>query len=464
MTRAFLQLVNHAITAGWMVLVVLALRLLLRKASMRLRIFLWALIAVRLLLPVSIESAYSLVPSAETVSLAPITGESKTQGDTGERIVIETGFPAVDRALNPSNTLAAKHTGTVAALKTTAWIVWLGVALGMLAFALIRFILLKRRVRASIRWRAGVYLCDELKSPFLFGMLSPKIYLPSGMDPETREYALMHEQAHRQCGDHIIKPLAYLLLCVYWFHPLLWLSYALLCRDLEFACDERATRALDAKRKAAYCDALLACSHAPRGFSARALSFVAAPVKARILAVLRARCPSRLCGVLGVLAGMLAAFCFLTVPKATVPPPHPCLSAEEQLYGTWTLDRLEYRNCVDGNLYSLRHEQLDSRLHMTFLPDGVAEVCTHPGTKDSLMTYTVAENRVIICGKERSDAQTMPCFLQATYDPQTDSLSLSVRPLTTETYTRAPEQNRKADVPASASAFNESTNSPTSYH
>ena len=332
---------------------------------------------------------------------------------------------------------------------TGAWIVWLVGACLLLSFALVRTLLLRRRVRASIRQTPKIYLCDDIKEAFVLGIFVPKIYLPSDMDAETQSLVLAHERAHISRGDPVKKAIAYLLLCIYWFQPLLWLSYLLFCRDLEFACDEKTVRAFDPARKAAYCETLVRCA-SDRTFRLRALPFGAVPIKARVRAVLRERKPSRLCGAVGICIGVLSAICFLTVPKTAIPAPFPDLTREEQLYGKWTLDRMEYRDYEGDRVHSVQHEKLDDRMHITFLPDGIAEVHIRPGTQESVVTYEIDSNRVMLYGKTRTDSRNMPLFVQIQYDPQTDSLSVDVRSLVSETYTRAQESNPTADARTTA--------------
>lgn len=429
MNSVLARVLNNAIAAGWIVLILLLLRLLLRKNG-PVRAGLWAIAALRLMMPISIESACS--PAVR------IEWDAQPLPDAGEQILMQTGDSAV-RLAEPR-----------AALKTAVWIVWLTGVCIMLAYALVRTILLRRRVRASLLKRANVYICDDIRDAFILGWVRPKIYLPSGMDEETRKFVTAHEQTHLDRRDHITKPVAYLLLCVYWFHPLLWLGYILFCRDLEFACDERTVQSYDAAHRAAYCDALLKSSPTRFAFDAHALPFGATPVKARVLAVLRTQRPSRFCCAVSALIGIFVGLCSLTVPKAAVPAPFPDLTSAEQLYGKWTLDRMEYRDYEGDRVHLVQHEKLDDRMHITFLPDGIAEVHIRPGTQESVVTYEIDSNRVMLYGKTRTDSRNMPLFVQIQYDPQTDSLSVDVRSLVSETYTRAQESNPTADARTTA--------------
>ena len=333
MSKLFLHLLNISITAGWIVLVVVLLRFVLKKAPKWMRVVLWGLVALRLLLPVSIESVTSLVPSAETVKIESVTAPVLTSVNEyngvsyfyknvrGEQIVLQSGFPTLNSAVNPTPEEAAEHFDTVAVLKTVAGWVWLIGVVGMLLYALISFLRLRHRVRASVLLEKGVYVCDEISDPFILGLIVPKIYLPSGMDEQTRAYVLAHEKAHLSRFDHIWKPLGFLLLSVYWFNPLLWLAYILLCRDIELACDEKVVKELDDTGKAAYSEALVTASISRRSIAACPLAFGETGVKSRVKSVLNYKKPAFWIILVALLAGIVTAVCFLTVPKKEEPVP-----------------------------------------------------------------------------------------------------------------------------------------------
>ncbi len=329
MSGVFLHLLNISITAGWIVLIVVLLRFVLKKAPKWIRVALWGLVALRLLVPVSIESALSLVPSAETVQIEAVKSEpASVPGNVeeaafsqsvsrveGERIVIRTGLPAVNSLINQPAEKAAEHVDTVAVLKTVAGWVWLGGAIAMLLYALISYLRLRLRVRASIKVEKGIYVCDGIRDPFILGFIFPRIYLPSGMDETTKGFVLAHEKAHLKRFDHVWKPLGFLLLAVYWFNPLLWLAYILLCRDIELACDEKVVKEYDAEAKAAYSEALLKCSVSRRSIAACPLAFGETGVKSRIKSVLNYKKPAFWIILVALLAGIVVGVCFLTMPK-----------------------------------------------------------------------------------------------------------------------------------------------------
>ena len=254
MSGIFLKLLNLSISASWLVLVVLALRLVLKRAPKWVNVLLWGMVALRLMLPFSIESALSLIPSAETVSPEVV------QFDPAPTITSSVEF--IDNAVNPSlsESFAAAPSASANPLYVWTYLagwVWLIGLAAMLAYALVSYLRLRRRVSASIPLRENIYVCDEVPSPFILGIVHPRIYLPSALDEAQRGSVLSHERAHLARRDHWWKPLGFALLAVYWFNPLLWLAYTLLCRDIELACDERVLKNLDPGSRVSYGRALL---------------------------------------------------------------------------------------------------------------------------------------------------------------------------------------------------------------
>ena len=311
MAAIFLKLLNLSISASWLVLAVLALRFALRKAPKWTNVLLWGIVALRLMLPFSIESALSLVPSAETVSPAVV------QYDPAPTIT--SGVEIIDSAVNPviSESFAADPAASVNPLfvwTELAGAVWLLGLAAMLIYALVSYGKLRRRVGASLRLEGNVYLCDEVASPFILGIVRPRIYLPSAMDDIQRANVLAHERAHLARRDHWWKPLGFALLAVYWFNPVLWLAYALLCRDIELACDERVLRGMDAEAVKTYSTVLLACSVPRRMIAACPLAFGEVGVKARVKSALSYKKPAVRFVVLALIACAAAAVCFLTNP------------------------------------------------------------------------------------------------------------------------------------------------------
>ena len=312
MSVIFLKLLNLSISASWLVLVVLVLRLVLKRAPKWVDVLLWGMVALRLMLPFSIESALSLIPSAETVSPEVV------QFDPAPTIT--SGVTIIDNAVNPSlsESFAAAPLASVNPLYVWTYLagwVWLIGLAAMLAYALVSYLRLRRRVSASIPLRENIYVCDEVPSPFILGIVRPRIYLPSALDEAQRGSVLSHERAHLARRDHWWKPLGFALLAVYWFNPLLWLAYTLLCRDIELACDERVLRGMDAGQVKDYSSALLACSVPRRMLAACPLAFGEVGVGARVKNALRYKKPAFWVVAASVAVCVVVAVCFLTNPR-----------------------------------------------------------------------------------------------------------------------------------------------------
>lgn len=314
MEAVFLHLVNMSITAGWLVLAVLLLRLVFRRAPKWIHCLLWALVAVRLVCPFSFESVLSLIPSAETVPVDTFLYDTPT---------IHSGVPAVDAVINPviSDSFAPQTMNSVNPMQVVSILAAYVWVLGMVMMALymvITTLRLKWRVRESVRVQRNIWQCDRIATPFILGIIRPRIYLPTTLSEADRLSVVAHEEAHIRRRDHWWKPLGFLLLTVYWFNPLLWLGYVLLCRDIEAACDQRVIRDMDVTQRKSYSETLLACS-APRHLvTACPLAFGETGVKSRIKAVLSYKKPAFWVIVLAVVAAVVAAVCLLTNPRSTV--------------------------------------------------------------------------------------------------------------------------------------------------
>ena len=311
MAAVFLKLLNLSISASWLVLAVLVLRLVSKRSPKWMNVLLWGIVALRLVLPFSIESALSLIPSAETVS--PVAVQSAPAP------TITSGVSVIDNAVNPSLSehFAAVPTASVNPLyvwtEIAGW-VWL-IGLGaMLLYALASYLRLRRRVSVSLPIRDNIYLCDAISSPFILGVVKPHIYLPSGLDEVQRQNVLSHERAHLARRDHWWKPLGFALLAVYWFNPVLWLAYTLLCRDIELACDERVIRTMDESAVKTYSTVLLACSMPRKAVITCPLAFGEVGVKERVKNALHYKKPAFWVVAASVAVCVIVAVCFLTNP------------------------------------------------------------------------------------------------------------------------------------------------------
>ena len=312
MAAVFLKLLNLSISASWLVLAVLVLRLVSKRSPKWMNVLLWGMVALRLMLPFSIESALSLIPSAETLSPEVVRFDPAP--------TITSGVEFIDNAVNPSlsESFAAAPLASVNPLYVWTYLagwVWL-IGLGaMLLYALVSYLRLRRRVSVSLCVRENIYLCDAISSPFILGVVKPRIYLPSGLDEVERQNVLSHERAHLTRRDHWWKPLGFALLAVYWFNPLLWLAYALLCRDIELACDERVIRTMDESAVKTYSTVLLACSMPRKAVITCPLAFGEVGVKERVRNALRYKKPAFWVVAASVAVCVVVAVCFLTNPE-----------------------------------------------------------------------------------------------------------------------------------------------------
>lgn len=315
MDAVFIKVLNMSISAGWLILAVILLRLLLKKAPKWISVMLWGIVGLRLVLPFSLQSVFSLIPSAEVVS--PSIGYA-------QHPEINSGVSVIDNAVNPTlgTSLAATPMNSVNPMQIILylggiiWTVGIGV---LLLYGLISYLRLRRKVAEAIPYEKNTWLCDQVKTPFILGVFRPRIYLPSGLDEEEIAYVLAHEYAHLKRKDHLWKPLGFLLLTVYWFNPLVWVAYILLCRDIEAACDEKVISDMAMTEKKAYANALVSCSMQRRLILACPLAFGEVGVKERVKGVLNYRKPAFWIIVAALIACVVLAVCFLTNPKDDEP-------------------------------------------------------------------------------------------------------------------------------------------------
>lgn len=310
MSAVFLKLLNLSITASWLILAVVIIRPLLKKAPKWINCALWALVALRLVCPFSLESALSLIPSSETIPY-DIAMQNVPAIDTGISAVNQVINPIIANSFTPDPFTSANPLQVLIPVVSVVWMV--GMA-ALLLYALISYIKLKKNVGASIALEDNIMACDEVKSPFILGIMKPVIYVPSSMTGETLSCVLNHEMAHIRRRDHWWKPLGFLLLSVYWFNPLCWLAYILLCRDIEMACDEKVIRDMDRDEKAAYSQALLNCNFPRKKIAACPLAFGEISVKDRVKSVLNYKKPAFWIIVVAVIACVAVAVCFMTNP------------------------------------------------------------------------------------------------------------------------------------------------------
>ena len=319
MSEIFLKIVNMSISASWLVPAVLVLRLVLKKAPKWMNVLLWGIVAVRLMLPFSFESIFSLLPSGETIPSQIMLSPAPT---------IHTGIDVLNTAVNPiiSESLAPAVGASVNPLQI--WIpflalLWATGAAVMLILAAVSFLQLHRKVSTAVLLQDNIYQSEVVNSPFVLGIVKPKIYLPFSMDSQHMELVIAHETAHICRKDHWWKPLGFLLLTVHWFNPLIWLSYALLCRDIEFACDEKVVKALDKAQRADYSEALLSSCINRKQIAVCPVAFGETGVRGRVKSVLHYKKPALWLMIAALILCGILCVCFLTDPvNATVRNPY----------------------------------------------------------------------------------------------------------------------------------------------
>ena len=330
MTAVFLKILNMSITAGWIVLAVMLLRLLLKKMPKQFTCMLWGLVGLRLVFPFSPESMFSLIPSAETIP------ETVQPGEFPE---IHSGVTAIDRVVNPAAKLSFSRLSAGTSGKNTldimmqgALLIWIaGISL-MLCYLAFSYFRLRRKMGTAVLLKENIWQSDFVDSPFILGMIRPRIYIPFHLKEETLSHVLAHEKAHLARKDHLVKAFAFLLLSVYWFHPLIWAAYLLLCRDIELACDERVIRHLGEEERKSYLLSLIGYDgeQSRKKIPALAcpLAFGELDLKERIIRAKTWKKPAFALIAAALILCIVAAICLLTDPKEellTAPEPfcHP---------------------------------------------------------------------------------------------------------------------------------------------
>lgn len=311
MNELFLKIINMSISASWLILAVLILRLVLKKAPKWVNVLLWGIVAIRLICPFSFESALSLIPSAETFPKKIISGPS---------FDVQSGITPVDNRINDylgdryfeGVTVPANNGNTIMTILTIVWTI--GILL-LVAYTVISYWRLHREIDTAVRYKDNIFQSENVSSPFVLGLIKPRIYLPFKLDGQDMEHVVAHEQAHIRRKDHWWKPLGFLLLTIHWFNPLMWLAYVLLCRDIELACDEKVIKGLSNEQRADYTQALVACSVNHRMIAACPLTFGEVGVKERVKSVMNYKKPAFWVIIIAVIVCVGVAVCFLTNPK-----------------------------------------------------------------------------------------------------------------------------------------------------
>lgn len=319
MDKLFINILNMSVSASYLILAVIAVRFLLRKAPKNMRCFLWFLVGIRLLFPFSAESVFSLIPSTQVVDES-IYYTSQP--------VVNSGIPVVDASINQylqenytlNSANSMNKTQIAGYICAGIWII--GMAL-MLGYMIISWLCLSHRVKTAVpmdlaideEHQIRIYQSDAIETPFLFGIIRPRIYIPYDLAQEELPYVILHEKAHMKRKDYLIKPVGFLFLMVYWFNPCIWIAYILLCKDIELICDEEVVRELGMDCKKAYSQALLSCAVNRRMITACPIAFGEVGVKERVKNILNYKKPALWIFIAAVLACIIVPICFMTQKK-----------------------------------------------------------------------------------------------------------------------------------------------------
>lgn len=338
MSEFFLEILNNSITSSYLIVAVIILRFVLKKAPKWSICLLWAMVAIRSVMPFEIESSFSLIPDSKLIQLENSENTALYPIEQSEKDVLWEQYIQNQQNLNHQINQTGQQTSGYFSeegnsseesyelpffsknfmnriVKIASWI-WLTGSFGLAIYAVLSFLSLKRKIAASIFLYDNVYLCDEIDTPFVMGIFKPCIYLSSRIPEEVWENILIHEKAHLKRGDHLWKILGYVLLVIYWFNPLSWAAYLLFCKDLELACDEKATKDMDKNQRADYCQALLTCSMNPKKLDVCPVAFGEVGVKERIKQVLNYKKPSFWMILLAVITCVVVLVCFMTNPES----------------------------------------------------------------------------------------------------------------------------------------------------
>lgn len=306
MREVFAAILDNAMVAGIMILVIVLIRVFMRKMPKFICPLLWGLVGIKLLLPFDIRSAFGLLPGDKIV-------EYSRQEQAP--VIVKTGLRMVDEGTNHfigNNINSPSATRVQGNFYDVCVYLWLAGIFVLFLYMLISCIVMRKVTSCSVAVEENVRICDEINRPFLLGIIRPQIYLPSGIEKDKYEYIVAHEKMHIKRGDHIWKILGFFLLSIYWFHPLCWLAYYLFCKDVEFACDEKVISGRDSLWRANYCQTLLECSTNRRKVMFVPLGFGEVSVKERVKKVMGYKKTKISIAILLILICNITVICFGT--------------------------------------------------------------------------------------------------------------------------------------------------------
>lgn len=303
------ELLRINLVASFVILIVLVARLILKRAPKVFSYALWAIVLIRLLIPVSIPSAVSVIPDTPAASGAVINSalpeiEFETPRDR-EQNYYESQKPSSENDVR----VYMSHTMEPIAYLSIAWLV--GIA-GMILYSSISYMKIKKKIRIAVPLRDNIWIADDIKSPFVIGFIRPKIYLPNNLGEQEQEYIILHEQHHIRRLDHVIKTLAFLALTIHWFNPLVWIAFVLACKDMEMSCDEAVIRKLGENVRADYSASLLTLATGHRIIAGTPLAFGEGDTKGRIRNLAKWKKPAIWVLVLTIIICLILGVCLLT--------------------------------------------------------------------------------------------------------------------------------------------------------
>lgn len=307
MEMLFLKLLNMSINASILVLIALVFRLVFKKAPKWINCILWALVGIRLVIPFSLESKASLIPRGEPIPTT-IIYQLNPQLNSPSQAVNE----YVSNSLATSPYDSASKTGILLFALGCIWLIGLII---MILYSIISYAVLRNKLKTSTLYAKGIKQSDSIDSPFVLGVFNPTIYIPYSLKYSDIDYVIAHERAHIRRRDFLWKPLGFLILSVYWFNPVIWIAYIVLCRDIEAACDEKVISELDENSRKGYSLALLNCSVKHRFVTACPVAFGESGVKSRIRGIMNYKKPAFWIIVIAILASIVVGICFITNPK-----------------------------------------------------------------------------------------------------------------------------------------------------
>lgn len=326
MQDIFVKVLSMGVNASWIILAVMAFRLLFHKAPRWIVCFLWIIVGFKLICPFNIESSISLIPVWDKALSINQDSIDLKDNNTVVNIQADNKFTDVNikskdnnykqsgeyTQPDTSNKIKQQYKTSIISICTTIWIV--GIII-MLFYLFISHIYIRKKVFTATHLSDNIWESEFVNSPFILGVVNPRIYIPYNVNSKQLAYILAHENAHLARKDHVLKIIAFLILSIYWFHPLVWISYTLLCRDVEFACDEKAVLLMNTQEKKEYLLTLLSYSTGKNSFNISPLSFGKIKIKERVVRMKKFKKPSVILTSIIFLIGIIISLCFLANPR-----------------------------------------------------------------------------------------------------------------------------------------------------